>query len=176
VVCELFGVVKGDGVTPLLVRPEQINDRLTYQVRCLEVDLPGKGVAGVPVHQCDDGSLVILAHDGVTLEVAYAAFLINHYRALLDAHAAFDGAAPLAAAAVLGQIALGLLVLQDALVDGLVTDLKALFEEHTIGNLLGRDFLAYNASTTAQCCSVNCLALRRWLWWASAITSAALAW
>ena len=154
VICKLFAIVKGEGVASLFVRPEQINNRLTDQVRRLEVDLLGKGVPRTPVHQCDDGALVVLAHHGVALNVAYPAFLIDYLRALLNAHAAFDGAAPLSAAAValsplllaaqvLGQIALGLLVSQDTLVDGLVTDLKALFEEHTIGNLLRRDFLAY---------------------------------
>ena len=114
-------------MAPVFVRPEQINDRLADQAGLLEVDLCAKAVPGLSVHQGDDSALVVLAHHGVTLQVAYSALLINHRRALLNAHAAFDRAASLAptavaffawllAAQVLGQIASGLLVQQDALV------------------------------------------------------------
>jgi hypothetical protein len=97
---------------------------------------------------------MVLAHHGVALNVAYSGLLIDYLGALLNAHTTLDGAAPLAATAValsawllaaqvLGQIALGLLVAQDTLVDGLAADVKALFEKHPVGDLLGRDILAY---------------------------------
>ena len=96
---------------------------------------------------------MVLAHHGVALNVAYPALQIDHFGALLNAHAAFDGAAPLAPAAVAlsagllaaqvpGQIALSLFVTQDPLVDGLAADAKALFEHQPVGDLLGRDVQA----------------------------------
>lgn len=36
-ICKLFAVVKGDRVTPLFVRPEEINDRLADQAGLLKV-------------------------------------------------------------------------------------------------------------------------------------------
>jgi hypothetical protein len=148
VVCKLFAVIKGQGAASVFMWPEQINDRLTHQARLLGIDLRGKGIAGLPVYQGHDGSLVALANHGVALYVADTAFLIDYLGALLNAHTAFDAAAPLAATAValsarllaaqvLGQIALGLLVSQNALVDGLAADAKALFEHHPVGDLLG---------------------------------------
>jgi hypothetical protein len=147
VIRKLFAIVKGDGLAPVLVWPEQINDCLTDQIGLLEVDLSGKGVPGLPVYQRHDSALVVLAHHGVTLDIAYPAFLIDHLWALLNAHTAFDDAAPLAATAVslstrflaaqvLGQIALRLFVSQDALVDGLAADAKALLKHQPVGDLL----------------------------------------
>ena len=152
VICKLLAIVKGQGVAPTFVRPEQINDRLIHQTRLLGVNLRGKGIARLPVYQGHDGALVILANHGVALDVADTVFLINHLGAVLNAHPAFDAAAPLAPAAValsaksyervlasqvIGQVALGLFVSQDALVNGLAADAKALFEHQPVGDLLG---------------------------------------
>ena len=57
-------------------------DRLTNQIS-RQVELPGKGAAGLPVHQGHAGAEVVLAHHDVTFQVACPALLIYHLGVLV---------------------------------------------------------------------------------------------
>ncbi len=89
---KLGPVVGGDGVDVLLERAQHLDDKPGHSLCVLAFGgFCHDEFLGGALNESDDGSLAVLAYDGVHLPVSEACLCIDHGRPLLDAHAVLDG-------------------------------------------------------------------------------------
>ena len=168
---KLLAVVKRDRLALVLVGAQQCNHRFSHPGAVARVPLLRQCVARLALHQRDHHALVALADDGVTLPVAYAAAFVNDGRALLNADAVFERAAPLLpagiafathllAAQVAKQAPARALVGIDVLVDAFVADGDWPLQLEPSADLFGGEVQAQVAVYLAPlpCIELACIA------------------